>query len=496
MVSNIRPARRGGRVQSGVAVLLLGAGGCLLAGCGGNGGRPTVARDAGRERPSGRMDGGPADSGSTDAGPTDAGPQTPTDGGADAAQFLSCIEAWPVHASPRVASLAATPRLLWNSAVPIRGRGGGGTWAATGQGVALSVSEGYVVLAGDGSVAASGATAAGDPVSGPAAGPDGSLYFADLANVFRIDPAGSRVWQTSLGTGAAGPNEFVSPGVPLLDAAGHVVVSGLDGALDVVNREDGSVAASWPSGSSGPKPVQAGVSDVAFTQTRDPAHPNAVTAFSLTAGAPIGALSVGSPQFPTSVALLGFQIGIVATAYLDLTAETTQTVVFDPCGRPRWTVPGGYSFPLLLGFDDDLIVQDLVPAGGGQYQGALRRFSKDGVLLAGPVAFPGPRVTGAALGADGVISLVWGNGKSLVGVDSASLATVWSVPLDGTIGLEVLNQDGILFASCGLDISSAGGSLTTTLHVCAIQTPSPGPADVSWGRTAGRDERSTLWLAP
>jgi hypothetical protein len=387
-------------------------------------------------------------------------------------------------------------QLLWNEGVTAQGRGGGSGLVTVGGGVASSVGEGFVILDGDGQVVRAVSTSTGDPVSAPAVGADGSLYFSDLTSVFRVSPSGDQVWKSTLGTLPDSPNEFRSPGDPLVDATGHVLVSGQDGNLYKFNDQDGTTAGIWKMGSTGPYRISAGVSDVVFIGIQSVSPPNAISVFSTASAAAIGTLSVGSAQYPTSVLAVGFDLGIVATAYLDSNSEKVRTTVFDPCGVERRTVPGDFAFPLLVGFDDELLVEDLVPKGAGQYDVSLRRFSKDGVLLAGPLPLPGPRSRSFVLGADGIVYSSGIDQKTVIAIDWATLEVTWSLPIGVPVGPAVLGASGKLFFGCGSKTVSADVGLVTMLQFCAVQTPSPGQARVSWGRTQRRDDRSSSWLAP
>lgn len=169
----------------------------------------------------------------------------------------------------------------------------------------------------------------------------------------------------------------------------------------------------------------------------------------------------------------------------DIATETTEVSVLDPCGQLRWRVPGSHAVPLAITFDDDLIVLDRTPTGGNQHSFALRRFSKDGVLRAGPVRVTDTFCGQSFVGADDTFYYTGGasDGYRLHAFDS-SLHEIWAIPFPHCPDSAVLGPDGKLFTARGTD-----GRLV------AIQTTSPGPGGVSWGQV-GRDARATRWLTP
>ena len=187
--------------------------------------------------------------------------------------------------------------------------------------------------------------------------------------------------------------------------------------------------------------------------------------------------------------LLGYQIGIVSTRVVDVDAETTEADVLDSCWRRRWQVPGNYAVPLVITFGDDLIVMDRVPNGHSSpldHDYALRRFSKDGARVAGPVSVPDQFCGRAFVGADDTFYFVGGSTDAyrLRAYDS-SLAQLWTTVLPHCPDAALLNSDGKLFTARGFDAKLA-----------AVQTTSPGPAPVSWSHAVGRDARANPWLGP
>jgi hypothetical protein len=182
--------------------------------------------------------------------------------------------------------------------------------------------------------------------------------------------------------------------------------------------------------------------------------------------------------------MAGGKIGLIAYGYRK--GDASETQVFDYCGRLRWKVDGGYSRPVTVGFDDALIVRDRVPTGGG-YNESIRKFSADGQLLAGPEQTAS--VAGAALGADGTLYLLECAGQSAtIEARDDALKTLWSIPLESeTCPREVLlAPGGILYTASEGDPG----------QLIAIQTTSPGPANVSWNRRFGRDGTGNMWIGP
>jgi hypothetical protein len=401
----------------------------------------------------------------------------------DASAAFSCIDGWPQPpaAPAKQASLATQPRVLWS--IPLSSSRVQRVLAATGSGVAFTAERTLTIVDGAGNVTAqvpkSGMVGY---LSSPIADANGDLYFADSTAAYRVDGMGREVWRRPLGP-YQGTDEVVSPWTPIMDASGRLYVSGLDNTLWVLRGNDGQVIANYPLGRS--RSLAMGVADVLLM---DRTGMSATAVPSLGLFAPSTGTWVGEiASFGASVpgAFAGFQIGLVAYGWVDTNSETSATVIYDRCGRRRWRVPGNHSWPLAIGFGDELITEDKTPLGGGTYSYSIRRFSRDGVLLAGP--FVSSALCAAVVGQLGADDTLYvftadASGTSVVALD-ATLNQLWSVPL-GNIGCNryLLNADGKLFV--------AGSNLI------AVQTTSPGPALVSWGRTVARDGRGTSWLAP
>jgi hypothetical protein len=179
----------------------------------------------------------------------------------------------------------------------------------------------------------------------------------------------------------------------------------------------------------------------------------------------------------------GYDLGILVARG----TEKSDVSVYDTCGSFRWSVPGDYAVPLAITFDDDLIVMDRTPSGAGADSFALRRFSKDGELRAGPVPISDQACGSTFVGSDDTFYYVGyvpsgpSQGYRLWALDS-SLDQKWVIPFPFCPEAAVLADDGRIFA-------------VRTGQVAAVQTTSPGPARVSWGQI-GRDARATRWLAP
>ena len=127
--------------------------------------------------------------------------------------------------------------------------------AITGSGVALSIGYSLLIYDGDGNLVAQ--VTKPQPtgyISSPVAAADGSVFFADASNAYRVDRTGRPIWQTPLGGNATG-QEFGAPQAPALDPAGRLHVSALDGKLWTFRGEDGQVLASAGLASEGRAPL-------------------------------------------------------------------------------------------------------------------------------------------------------------------------------------------------------------------------------------------------
>jgi hypothetical protein len=362
--------------------------------------------------------------------------------------------------------------------------------ATTGTGVAFASGYTLIVLDGGGNTVASVAKPQMTGyISSPIADANGDLYFVDSSAAYRVDNTGKQIWRTPLGPNLVGTESVTLDG-PVMDPGGRLYVSGLDYNLWVIRSSDGQVVSMSPLGGQR-RSLAMGVADVLFMDRSGQTAggtPASLGLFMPAAGVWAGEVTIG-PGRSVPGAIAGFDIGLVAYGWVDTSAEVSDTVVFDSCGRTRWHVPGNYSWPLAISFGDDLIVRDKTPAGGGTYAYAVRRFTRDGVLAAGPVSKTICAAV-AEVGSDDTLHFVVqdASGTSVIALDS-SLNDIWSVPL-GHVGCPtaaVLNSDGKLF------IASDQGTQPTLF---AVQTTSPGPAPVSWSRTIARDNAGTSWLAP
>src|SRR3982751_6754843 len=197
----------------------------------------------------GRSDGGgidvvaPADRVDTIDAPAEGGADAPGTDGA-----FNCIQGWPAaSAVARAEPLAVQPRALWSLSLPTNDPIADPI-VVTGTGVALSSGYRMIIADGAGSIVASVTNPQMDftTLSPPTAGPDGSIYFANGSSAFRVDSAGRVVWQKPLGTRLNTGNEFAGPAAPLLDPAGNVHVSALDGHLWTFRADNGEVVSNWP----------------------------------------------------------------------------------------------------------------------------------------------------------------------------------------------------------------------------------------------------------
>jgi hypothetical protein len=407
--------------------------------------------------------------------------------------MFSCIESWPARPAglQKIAPLSISPGTLWTKDLPSKGPPLSWPMAATGSGVAFSFVDTLLIYDGDGNLVRSvqKPQSQGSKISSPVAGPDGSLYFADRSYAYHVDRTGQPIWQKPLGADQTG-GRAAAPQWPLLDPAGRLYVSALDGMLWVFRGEDGEVLSSLSIGTwqNQARLPFVGIGDVIALDRSGIAAAGpgvAATGFlSTKTGTWLGEVTVADRVNPPSV-YAGYDIGVVATA--NLAAGGTETDVFDKCGSFRWRVPGNYSVPLVITFDDDLIILDREPTGGGTNKFALRRFSRDGALLAGPVPVADEFCGRAFVGADDTFYYTGGasDGYRLRAFDS-SLHEIWVIPFPHCPDAAVLSAGGKIFTARGGD-----GKLV------AVQTTSPGAAPVSWPEAyQGRDARATLWLAP
>jgi outer membrane protein assembly factor BamB len=262
--------------------------------------------------------------------------------------------------------------------------------AALDNGVALTSGDSLLVLDSKGTIA----TTVSKPqptgaISSPLADSTG-IFFADSQSTYHVDRAGHELWRQMLGANLAA-SEFAAPAPPVLDPqSGRLYVSGLDGALWTFAASDGHVISRRPlPGGRVPRVIQMGLSGLLFVDrtglsAAGPSVP-AIGPFSPDDSLWKGELDDGMGWRPEN-AIAGGDIGIVAYGYRGSTGEERQTVVLDHCGKLRWRVPGDFSWPVAISFADDLITQDREPSGSGGHTQTIRRFSKDGALLAGPVS--------------------------------------------------------------------------------------------------------------
>lgn len=380
--------------------------------------------------------------------------------------------------------MVVTPRVLWTTSVP-----GGPIFplmAALDDGVALTSGDSLLVLDSEGAITAT--VSKPQPtgaISSPLADSTG-VYFADSEATYHVDRAGHELWRQPLGTNVVA-SEFVAPPPPVLDPRSRrLYVSALDGAIWTFAADDGRVISTRPLlGGRIPRVIQMGVSNVLFVdRTGLSTSGAAIGAFSPDDGLWKGELDDGMGWRPEN-AIAGVDIGIVAFGYLGPTGEERQTVVLDHCGKLRWRVPGNFSWPIAISFADDLIVQDREPSGSGGHTQTIRRFSRDGALLAGPLATD--LLYWPLVGADDVLIAVACKGAqtAVVALDT-TLMTLWTVPLDasGCPAATALGPTGILYVAWS----------DSSPRVVGVQTTSPGPATVSWGRYFGGNSAGTFWL--
>jgi hypothetical protein len=328
------------------------------------------------------------------------------------------------------------------------------------------------------------------PTSSPIVDAAGNIYFSSREAAFCVDSAGNEKW-SSLFNASQAVDEFSASPTPVLSPAGKVYFSAFDGNIWELDAKDGKASSSSSVGLNGhtPRGIQMGVSDrlfVKMTGIGGPPATRSIGAFDPKKGLWTGRIEDGEGWFPENV-LGGFDIGIVAYGYHDTQAETRETIVLDRCGNLSWRVPGAYAWPVVITFDDDLIVQDRVPGGSSGYTQKLRRFSKDGKLKA--ESAPTDFLRWPLVGADDTLIGVSCDGPTptVVALNSA-LRPAWSLPLEngGCPDAVVLDGDGQYLVVWHDD----------RVRMTLVQTPVPGPADVSWSRYFGRNATGNGWLAP
>jgi hypothetical protein len=464
------------------------------AACNRGGARPA---DAGRDIPA-TFDTAVAGSGGGGTGGVvgAAGTGGAGSAGGGSAPLFPCIEDWPQRPEGvnKAARLSLEPRVLWTKSLPVKGTSVASTMAVTGTGVALSIGYNLLIYDGEGSLVAQVTKAQSTGyISSPVAASDGSVFFADASNAYHVDGTGQSLWQKPLGGNQTG-QEFGAPAAPALEPNGRLHVSALDGKLWTFRGEDGEVLSTANLGlwQGAPRSLTIGFGKVLLIDRGGIAaagfNVRADGLFAPDTGTWVGEVTAGDGMDGLYVTA-GYDVGVVVSR-TNSTTQGREISVYDKCGNFRWRVPGGYAGPLVIGFDDDLFVLDTVPLGAGGYSYSLRRFSKDGALLAGPVTAPAGKVWGRGIfvGADGTLYYTsWTNADGYrVSALDLSLQSIWSVAFPATFAPEaaVLNADGKIFFA-------AGGSA----ELMAVQTTSPGPGRVSFAQI-GRDARATRWLAP
>jgi hypothetical protein len=365
--------------------------------------------------------------------------------------------------------------------------------ATTGTGVAFSQTSTLFIYDGGGTLVASvqgtPSSAPYPAVSSPVTELDGSVYFADVAFAYGLDASGKTIWKTPMG-GTGGQYA----GTPVLDGSGQLYVPGADGNIRVFRVTDGLLLSTLSLGllNGRPRWIDAGIGKVLVIDKTGLATAGpSVAAYGLMStvtGSWVGELALGDgTAAPYTIA--GPDIGLVLVPVVDSNAGKSQVAVYDKCGNLRWKVPGDYALAMAITFNDDLIVMDRVPNGNPaplNYDFSLRRFSKDGMLIAGPVSVPDQFCGKAFVGADDTFYFTGSasDGYRLRAFD-ASLNQIWTIPFPYCADAAILNGDGKIFAARGV-----GGKLA------AVQTTSPGPAPVSWSHAVGRDARGTRWIGP
>jgi outer membrane protein assembly factor BamB len=409
-------------------------------------------------------------------------------------RFSGCIEDWPTSPiATKQLSLAVTPRVLWRApliAGPLQH-----VIAVTTSRVAVSVFNRLAIFDRKGTVVKVISGEGGQVVSSPVADRDENFYFGDASFLHAVDKDGNERWRVPLGTPQT-QIEFLAPQSPLLSPDGMIYLSGVDGQLWAVQAANGGLVYHVMIGVGGlgvAKRVTLGVGNTLFLSDFYGDGSTGIRVLKRATGASRGFLLAPDGWRIPYMVMAGFDIGMVVWGRRNTTDSSTNTAVLDRCGKVAWSVSGDHSQPAAIAYGDDLVVRD-DPAGADANAYALRRFTKVGSLVGGPVSVDLPVVF--AVGADDTINV---STSRRTGNDVATtvrglgpqLKSLWAVELGkGEYpAAGALADGGVLFivrrALEGADQN----------ELVAVQTTSPGPAAASWPQH-GHDARGTAWLSP
>jgi hypothetical protein len=479
----VRSEKIEGNMRRSVAIVLVALGSC--------GGTPSSVRDAGTDQIDARENDRPAGDIADVAEDRAEGVAQDvandlTPGHEPGRLFDNCLAGWPnspATAPLPVPSLDIEARVLWSKPLATSGSVNRPI-LATSNGVAIALFADLYLATKEGVVTTAFHSAAPGVLAPPVADPAGNLYVADAGYIYSLDSTGAERWRRPVGANAS-QGEFAFPSYGLLAEDGTLYWNMLDGGLWRVRSTDGSprgpAAALGLRG--GARYLIAGVGQTVFVGDDDGGL-SLVNAETGAWGPPV----VDESGWRPLGIMGGSRIGLVAYGYV--AGDASETQVFDPCGRPRWKVPGSFSRPVAIGFDDQLVVRDRVPMGTG-FAESVRKFSADGALIAGPESTGS--VAGGVLGADDVLYLLvcsrspsTFDTKVTLEARDSSLKTKWMVDVPSSV--------------CPAELALAPGGIVYTVangspsQLLAVQTKSPGPAPVAWSRRFGKDETGNMWI--
>ncbi len=441
----------------------------------GSDGAPPDARDA-EVSDAVRVDS--ADAAADLPGDADVGTEHPSD--SRPGEPLACVESWPAAGAPAPSPpLEVTPAVRWSTRIargvlrpPI---------AVSAAHVAVTADEFLEVLDHGGKPVRTITTPQRLFLSPPAFDAAGNLYVSDASASRSFDASGVERWSHPFDPPQVA-REFFVIGRPLLSPDGVMYTAGLDGKLWGLATGTGApkieVVIGLAPGSLTPE-LLLGAGDSIFLSSYLGSGSFSAHAIKTATGASGGDL-VDPSGWPVPNALAGPTIGLVGWGYA--TGDTSKVEVFDRCGKFRWAVSGDHPRPILVGPRDELLVYDAPPANGPRTF-SLRRFTADGVVLAGPVAVS--PFAAAILGADETLYLVACSDPPAVIALGSTLQEAWRVPIPGACpSSAALGTDGSLYLSRSVD--------ATANEIVAVQTTSQRPSSSAWPNPGFQ----SMWLVP
>jgi outer membrane protein assembly factor BamB len=397
--------------------------------------------------------------------------------------FLKCIEDWPTSGGPhslKPSLKVEAPNLLWKKTVAGFKPGyvdDAGPVLSKDR-LAFHAGKWVYFLNKDGTNPQT-LYVEGCP-SGLVADEQGNVYYTSDAAVVSLDASGNARWQTATSGLAAGqlpsgPGEGCRFGLtPVLAPDGVLYATTYDEMLRAIRTSDGKVL--WSLATGNTSRVMGGGGKAVFVAYGQ-RHTDALDTRD---GQVLG--SFVDPAYGQS-----FVWGWGAwTMAWDLQISFGNMLVFDSCGKLRWTgepkgagvvVPGE-----LFAISDNLQV------------GTLSLFDLTGKVVVGPSPAEGWAM---AAGADGTIYTYRSQAGTFPAINrllaySPELKELWRIEFTaqeslGINGNIILDEDGVLYLS--------RPDITSGTEILAIQTRSPGLADSSWP-SFRHDNRGTAWLVP